>query len=106
MLAEGDYALTRFISVGTILAYVSYWLSCIATLVYMKWSEGRAVILGRTSPEYQRREERKLVSAQNHHVRAQGSQPLYSPVDDSKKDDFPATIADERILPEIGRTRD
>lgn len=96
----------RLHTVGTILAYVAYWLTCIATLVYMKWSEGRTTIVGRKSAAYQRREERKMISAQNHHVRTESSQPLYSPVDDSKKVDYRGTMADERILPEIGRIQD
>jgi hypothetical protein len=72
----------------------------------MKWSEGRTTVLGRKSLAYERRQERKTISAQNHHVRTESSQPLYSPVDDSKKDDFPGTVADERVLPEIGRIHD
>ncbi|KAG7441405.1 iron permease FTR1 [Guyanagaster necrorhizus] len=33
-------------SLGTILSYVFYWIAVIASLVYMKWKEGRVKVLG------------------------------------------------------------
>lgn len=36
-------------SIGTILSYCFYWLAVIVALVYLKWSEGRLVILGHES---------------------------------------------------------
>lgn len=46
-------------SIGTILSYVFYWLSVIAALVYMKWSEGRVSLIGHHSQAGKRRLERR-----------------------------------------------
>lgn len=46
-------------SIGTILSYVFYWLSVIAALVYMKWSEGRVSLFGHQSQAGKRRQERR-----------------------------------------------
>ena len=49
-------------TLGSILAYVFYWLVIAATLVYLKWSEGRASFfglksrIGRERADRQRRE--------------------------------------------------
>lgn len=50
-------------SVGTILAYVFYWLLIIATLLYLKWSEGRLVFFGKGSKAHQRRAQRERAAA-------------------------------------------
>jgi hypothetical protein len=51
---------TNNATVGTILAYVFYWLTCVAALVYMKWKEGRTTFLGLKSKAWHRREARKI----------------------------------------------
>lgn len=50
-------------SIGTILSYVFYWLSVIAALVYMKWSEGRVALFGHHSQAGKRRQERRQLPA-------------------------------------------
>lgn len=54
---------TNNATVGTILAYVFYWLAIIAALVYMKWSEGRMSFFGRLSNAGQRRLARRQAAA-------------------------------------------
>lgn len=39
--------------------YCFYWIACIFTLVYMKWSEGRTTLFGLKSAAYRRREARR-----------------------------------------------
>ena len=52
--------------VGTVLAYVFYWLLAIALLIYMKFSEGRVKVLGFESEAYKRRHAAKAdVAASN-----------------------------------------
>jgi len=55
---------TNNATIGTILAYVFYWLSIIAALVYMKWQEGRLTFFGLKSDAYYRRLERGVVDTQ------------------------------------------
>ncbi|OXG43970.1 high-affinity iron permease CaFTR1 [Cryptococcus neoformans] len=42
-------------TLGTILSYVFYWILVIATLIYLKWKEGRFAFLGYKSAALQRR---------------------------------------------------
>lgn len=78
-------------SVGTILSYILYWLSCIATLLYMKWSEGRTTFFGRKSAAYHKREARRVEKAISSTDNSGRSEPSYSPLlaEDAKKE--PAT---------------
>lgn len=46
---------TNTATVGTVLAYVFYWLLAMALLVYMKFSEGRIKVFGFESAAYRRR---------------------------------------------------
>lgn len=39
--------------------YCFYWIACIATLIYMKWSEGRTTIFGLKSAAWHRRAARR-----------------------------------------------
>ena len=55
-------------SIGTILSYVFYWLSVIAALIYMKWSEGRVSLFGKHSQAGKRRQERRQVPASHHRI--------------------------------------
>ncbi|GAA6014600.1 hypothetical protein JCM8202_001595 [Rhodotorula sphaerocarpa] len=50
---------TNNATVGSVLAYCFYWIACIFTLVYMKWSEGRTTLFGLKSAAYRRREARR-----------------------------------------------
>ncbi|KAH9941127.1 iron permease FTR1 [Epithele typhae] len=55
---------TNSATVGSVLAYVFYWLAVIAALVYMKFSEGRTKLFGRESAlGRQRRERREATEA-------------------------------------------
>lgn len=40
---------TNSASFGTVLSYVFYWFAVIATLVYLKWKEGRVTLFGKES---------------------------------------------------------
>ena len=55
---------TNTATVGTVLAYVFYWLLAIALLVWMKYSEGRTKVLGYESAAGRRRREKKAHSAE------------------------------------------
>ncbi|KAK0235438.1 iron permease FTR1 [Armillaria nabsnona] len=46
-------------SLGTILSYVFYWIAVIVSLVYLKWKEGRAKVLGVESAAGLRRRNRR-----------------------------------------------
>ncbi|GAA6030973.1 hypothetical protein JCM8097_008963 [Rhodosporidiobolus ruineniae] len=50
-------------TIGTILAYIFFWLACIGGLVYMKWSEGRCRFFGLASPAWHRRQARRARSS-------------------------------------------
>lgn len=50
---------TNNATVGSVLAYCFYWIACIATLIYMKWSEGRTTIFGLKSAAWHRRAARR-----------------------------------------------
>ena len=45
--------------VGTILAYILYWLLALAILTYMKWSEGRISVFGLRSAKYEGHQQAK-----------------------------------------------
>jgi high-affinity iron transporter len=45
--------------VGTVLAYVFYWIAVVAILVGMKWREGRTTLMGRESEAGVRRRARR-----------------------------------------------
>ncbi|KAI0094303.1 Ftr1 protein [Irpex rosettiformis] len=45
-------------TIGTVLGYVFYWLAAMATLVYLKYKEGRTTLFGRESAAGVRRRER------------------------------------------------
>ena len=51
-------------SIGTILAYVFYWLAVFVALVYMKWSEGRVTLFGFKSAATKRRELKAATKAE------------------------------------------
>jgi high-affinity iron transporter len=44
-------------TLGTILSYVFYWIAVIATLVFLKWKEGRSSFLGFRSKAYYERQQ-------------------------------------------------
>ncbi|GAA5899901.1 hypothetical protein JCM8208_005537 [Rhodotorula glutinis] len=50
---------TNNANVGTVVSYCVYWIACILSLVYMKWSEGRTTIFGLKSAAWHRRAERR-----------------------------------------------
>ena len=50
---------TNSATIGSVLAYVFYWLAVIGVLVYNKYREGRTTLLGRESAMGRRRRERK-----------------------------------------------
>lgn len=43
---------------GTIVSYILYWVLIAATLIYLKWSEGRLTLFGKGSKAHQRMAER------------------------------------------------
>ena len=45
--------------VGTILAYILYWMLALAILTYMKWSEGRVNLFGLKSAKYESHQQAK-----------------------------------------------
>ncbi|KAJ3572927.1 hypothetical protein NP233_g2756 [Leucocoprinus birnbaumii] len=53
-------------TLGTILAYVFYWIAVIIALIYLKFSEGRTSLLGRQSAAARKREERRAQKAVEH----------------------------------------
>lgn len=67
---------TNNATVGTILAYVFYWLAVTVALVYMKWSEGRTSFFGIKSAAGKRREAR---------LAAAFTAPLDSPAEELEK---------------------
>ena len=58
MIFNAIFGWTNSASVGTVLAYVFYWLAVIAALVRMKWREGRTTLVGWESAAGVRRRER------------------------------------------------
>ncbi|GAA5851025.1 hypothetical protein JCM9279_005263 [Rhodotorula babjevae] len=50
---------TNNANVGTVVSYCVYWIACMLSLIYMKWSEGRTTIFGLKSAAWHRREERR-----------------------------------------------
>lgn len=78
-------------AVGTILAYVFYWLSIIAALVYMKWQEGRFTLFGLKSKAYYRRMERTIVTTD-----ARGVSTYSLPSQDNQDDDEESVEAKKR----------
>ena len=48
-------------TIGSILAYVFYWLFIIVTLIYLKWKEGRVTFCGLSSKVYKDRNEQRVV---------------------------------------------
>jgi len=58
MIFSAIFGWTNSATVGTVLAYVFYWLAVIAVLVRMKFKEGRTKLLGRESAAGARRRER------------------------------------------------
>lgn len=50
-------------NLGSILAYVFYWIAVMGGLYYNKWSEGRCTFFGRGSSAYNRRMERRAEKA-------------------------------------------
>ena len=55
------------LSVGTVLAYVSYWIAVIVLVVFMKYSEGRTKMFGYEGEAYRRRRAAKAdVAAATH----------------------------------------
>ena len=50
---------TNSATLGSVLAYVFYWLAVVVTLVSMKFKEGRTKLLGKESAMGRRRRERK-----------------------------------------------
>ncbi|PIL27756.1 transporter [Ganoderma sinense ZZ0214-1] len=50
---------TNSATIGSVLAYVFYWLAVIAALVYNKYREGRTTLMGRESAMGRKRRERK-----------------------------------------------
>ena len=50
---------TNSATLGSVLAYVFYWLAVVVTLVSMKFTEGRTKLLGKESAMGRRRRERK-----------------------------------------------
>lgn len=77
-------------SIGTILAYVFYWLLIVGTLLYLKWSEGRVTVLGKGSKAHQRRVERaegKQADRSPHSSPSElysGNSPVTSPGEEKK----------------------
>lgn len=53
---------TNSATLGSILAYVFYWLAAIACLIYLKFTEGRTKLLGRESAAGARRRQRSAVN--------------------------------------------
>ncbi|KAL5482857.1 FTR1_1 [Sanghuangporus weigelae] len=50
---------TNTATIGTVLAYVFYWLAAIGLLIYMKFSEGRVKVMGYEGAAYRRRQAAK-----------------------------------------------
>ena len=50
---------TNSATLGSVLAYVFYWLAVVGALVFLKWKEGRTRIMGRESRKGKERRERK-----------------------------------------------
>ena len=75
-------------SIGTILSYVFYWLLIVATLLYLKWSEGRITFFGRGSKAHQRRAERAAGKRPDSEPTSseQGHSPALSPTEEKVPD--------------------
>ncbi|KAK9896518.1 iron permease FTR1 [Cystobasidium minutum MCA 4210] len=80
-------------SIGTILSYVFYWLSVIAALIYMRWSEGRVAVLGKHSKVGKERLERQQVRSTT--VRDSNT----TAVEEDIPKGSPGLDADKRISP-------
>jgi high-affinity iron transporter len=76
-------------SIGTILSYVFYWLLIVATLLYLKWSEGRLTLFGKGSKAHQRMTERTA-----------GKQPVSEPTS-SEQGHSPVLSPSEEKVPDV-----
>jgi high-affinity iron transporter len=67
-------------TLGSVLIYVFYWLAVAATLIYLKWSEGRSSFCGLKSKIGKDREARKT-DADDTKSHSSMAPPLDSPLD-------------------------
>ena len=58
-LFSAIFGWTNSATIGSILAYVFYWLAAMVTLTVMKWLEGRTTLFGRESATGRRRRQRE-----------------------------------------------
>lgn len=76
-------------SIGTVLAYIFYWLAVIVALVYMKFKEGRLVLFGHESKagraRRERREAKQLEANHTLEKQAPGSR-IGTPLEESPKE--------------------
>ncbi|OBZ77887.1 Iron transporter FTH1 [Grifola frondosa] len=54
---------TNSATIGSILSYVFYWIAVMCSLIYLKFKEGRTMLLGRESAAGKRRRERAEIKA-------------------------------------------
>jgi high-affinity iron transporter len=66
---------TNNATVGSVLAYVFYWLAVVAVLVYMKFKEGRTKVLGRESAAGVRRREARAATVTEVETNSKADQP-------------------------------
>ncbi|GAA5863834.1 hypothetical protein JCM3774_001172 [Rhodotorula dairenensis] len=86
---------TNNATIGSVLAYCFYWIACIATLIYMKWSEGRTTLLGFKSAAWHRRAARRAALAETGSASGYETKTpsLEGP---SKKDEVETPIEEDR----------
>lgn len=91
-------------TLGSVLAYVFYWILVAVTLVYLKWKEGRATCLGVRSRAFKDRQERHAAAVRQEKASTNtsynGQGPLESP--ELKKSGSNDRSSDEhRNVPEL-----
>ncbi|KAJ9114381.1 hypothetical protein QFC20_001524 [Naganishia adeliensis] len=89
-------------SIGTILGYCLYWIAIMASLIYIKWSEGRVTFFGYGSKAYHRMEARKLQRAANADIKASPVPPsvdAHRSDSDHSSEDGKQKLSEEQQLP-------
>ncbi|KAH8809523.1 iron permease FTR1 [Flagelloscypha sp. PMI_526] len=64
MIFAGLFGWTNTATVGTVLAYIFYWLFVLSMLVFMKYREGRLKLFGKKSKAWRRRDAAKAQKAE------------------------------------------
>lgn len=76
--------------------YCFYWIACIFTLVYMKWSEGRTTLFGFKSAAYHRREARRARAEASSNGDYETKTPSLEDGESNKKDEVETPFEENR----------